>query len=116
MAYLNKVILIGNAGKDPETGSTPSGALIHEQTDWHNIVCWGKLANVCTQYVCKGSSLCVEGSISYRSWDDKTTGQKRYITEIIANNIQLLGSRPQQQDVRPEQNQQPQSSDDDIPF
>ena len=134
MAYLNKVILIGNVGKDPETGSTPSGASfakfslatsrkykgsdeqIHEQTDWHNIVCWGKLANVCTQYVCKGSSLCVEGAITYRSWDDKTTGQKRYITEIIANNIQLLGTRPQHQNAQPAQNQQPQPSEDDLPF
>lgn len=134
MAYLNKVILIGNVGKDPESGTTQSGKAYakfslatarkykgsdeqtHEQTEWHNVVCWGNLAGVCAQYVCKGSSLCVEGAITYRSWDDKTTGQKRYITEIIANNIQLLGTRPQQQDVRPAQNQQPQPSEDDIPF
>jgi single-strand DNA-binding protein len=136
MAYLNKVILIGNVGKDPESDTTQSGKAYakfslatarkykgsdeqtHEQTEWHNVVCWGKLADVCTQYVRKGNPLCVEGSISYRCWDDQTTGRKRYITEIIANNIQLLGARPQQQqqDARPEQNQQTQPSDDDLPF
>jgi single-strand DNA-binding protein len=134
MAYLNKVILIGNVGKDPETGSTPSGAsfskfslatsrkykgsdeLLHEQTDWHNVVCWGKLADVCAQLVKKGNQLCVEGAITYRSWDDRTTGQKRYTTEIIANNIQLLGTRPQQQNAQPAQNKQTQPSDDDLPF
>ena len=119
MAYLNKVILIGNVGKDPETGSTPSGASFSKfslatsrkykgsNLPQHTMLCHS---------VCKGSSLCVEGSISYRSWDDKTTGQKRYITEIIANNIQLLGSRPQQQNAQPAQNQQPQPSEDDLPF
>ena len=134
MAYLNKVILIGNVGEEPETGINPSGESFakfslatsrknkgwdeqtHEQTDWHNVVCWDNLAGVCAQYVCKGTPLCVEGAITYRSWDDRTTGQKRYTTEIVANNIQLLSTRPQHQNAQPAQNQQPQSSDEDLPF
>lgn len=109
MAYLNKVMLIGNLGKDPEIRMTNSGRKKvsfslatskryrdasgeqKEITDWHNIVGWGKTADIFEQLnVRKGTSLFVEGSISYRSWDDQSTGQKKYITEINLDVFQLL--------------------------
>lgn len=109
MAYLNKVMLIGNLGKDPEIRMTATGRKKvsfslatsrryrdaageqKEITDWHNIVGWGKTADIFEQLnVRKGTSLFVEGTISYRSWDDQNTGQKRYITEINLDVFQLL--------------------------
>ena len=109
MAYLNKVMLIGNLGKDPEIRMTATGRKKvsfslatseryrdasgeqKEITDWHNVVGWGKTADIFEQLnVRKGSSLFVEGSISYRSWDDQSTGQKKYITEINLDVFQLL--------------------------
>lgn len=109
MAYLNKVMLIGNLGKDPEIRMTVTGRKKvsfslatsrryrdaageqKEITDWHNVVGWGKTADIFEQLnVRKGTSLFVEGSISYRSWDDQSTGQKKYITEINLDVFQLL--------------------------
>ena len=109
MAYLNKVMLIGNLGKDPEIRMTATGRKKvsfslatskryrdaageqKEITDWHNVVGWGKTADIFEQLnVRKGTSLFVEGSISYRSWDDQSTGQKKYITEINLDVFQLL--------------------------
>jgi len=109
MAYLNKVMLIGNLGKDPEFSMTTTGRKKvsfslatsrryrdasgeqKEITDWHNVVGWGKTADIFEQLnVRKGTSLFVEGSVSYRSWDDQNTGQKRYITEINIDVFQLL--------------------------
>lgn len=109
MAYLNKVMLIGNLGRDPEIRMTATGRKKvsfslatskryrdasgeqKEITDWHNIVGWGKTADIFEQLnVRKGTSLFVEGSISYRSWDDQSTGQKKYITEINLDVFQLL--------------------------
>lgn len=111
MAYLNKVLLIGNTGKDPEFTVTQTGrkrATLSlattrryrdangeqkEQTDWHNLVAWGKTADVIESLgVHKGMPLFIEGSISYRSWND-TNGQKRYSTDVIIETFQLLGSR-----------------------
>lgn len=111
MAYLNKVLLIGNTGKDPEFTVTQTGrkrATLSlattrryrdangeqkEQTDWHNLVAWGKTADIIESLgVHKGMPLFVEGSISYRSWND-TNGQKRYSTDVIIETFQLLGSR-----------------------
>lgn len=114
MAYLNKVMLIGNVGKDPETRVTPSGRKkvsfslatsrryrdangeTREMTDWHNIVGWGKIADIIESLgVHKGMCLYVEGTLTYRSWDDQATGQKRYATDINMDTFQLLTPRSQ---------------------
>lgn len=108
---VNKVILVGRLGKDPEVKSTPSGTTVakfslatderftdkngekQERTEWHNIVAWGKLAEICGQYLRKGKLIFIEGSIRTDSWDDKESGQKKYRTEIIAREMQMLGSK-----------------------
>jgi single-strand DNA-binding protein len=109
---VNKVILIGNLGKDPETRYLPSGGAVanvtlatseswkdktsgeaKERTEWHNIVFYSKLAEIVGQYLKKGSQVYVEGSIRTRKWQDKE-GHDRYTTEIIANEMQMLGGRP----------------------
>ena len=108
MAGVNKVILIGNLGRDPELKYTPSGQPVatfslatterrtdkngqrQDRTEWHNIVAWGKLAELVNQYLKKGRSAYIEGRITNRSWDDRD-GNKKYRTEIIANQIQFLG-------------------------
>lgn len=108
---LNKVMLIGNLGADPEVRHTPSGASVanfnvatsrswnkdgkrEEKTDWHRIVAWDRLAEICQQYLKKGSKVYIEGRIETRSWDDAATGQKRYMTEVIANEMIMLDSAP----------------------
>jgi single-strand DNA-binding protein len=111
MASVNRVILIGRLGKDPEVRATPSGSNVakftiatderytdrngerQERTEWHNIVAWGKLAEICGQYLKKGKLVYIDGSIRTDSWDDKESGQKKYRTEIIANNMQMLDRR-----------------------
>jgi single-strand DNA-binding protein len=108
MASVNKVILVGNLGKDPEVRYTPSGQAVakfpvattdnwtdqsgnrQEKTEWHNVVVWGKQAENCGQYLSKGRQVYLEGSIRSRSYDDKD-GNKRYITEIVAQRVQFLG-------------------------
>jgi single-strand DNA-binding protein len=108
MASVNKVILIGNLGRDPEVRFTPSGRAVakfplattdswmdqesgrQERTEWHNIVVWGKQAESCGQYLAKGRQVYIEGSIRSRSYDDKD-GNKRYVTEIVAQKVQFLG-------------------------
>jgi single-strand DNA-binding protein len=108
---LNKAMLIGNLGRDPELRYTPSGVAVatftlatneswkdqdgntQERTEWHNIVAWRKLAEICGEYLKKGKKVFVEGRIQTRSYDDKNTGAKRYITEIVADNIIMLDSR-----------------------
>ncbi len=111
MASVNKVILVGNLGKDPEVRATPSGQNVakfsiattdrwkskvngqmEEKTEWHNIVAWGRLAELCRDYLAKGRSVYVEGSLQTRTWDDKE-GKKHYMTEVVAQTIQFLGSR-----------------------
>jgi single-strand DNA-binding protein len=107
---VNKVILVGNLGKDPEVRFTPSGRAVakfplatsevwndtegqrQERTEWHNIVVWGKQAESCGQYLAKGRQVFVEGGIRTRQYDDKD-GNRRYITEIIAQRVQFLGGR-----------------------
>ncbi len=116
MAYLNKVMLIGNVGKDPEIRMTTANRKrvsfslatsrrykdnngeTKEQTEWHNIVGWGNIAGIIEQLgVRKGASLFIEGSVTYRSWDDPNgQGQKRYQTEIVMDSFQLLTPRTQQ--------------------
>ena len=106
----NKVILLGNVGKDPEVRHLESGIAVAsftlatterykdrngtltDNTEWHNIVCWRNLAEISEKYVTKGSQLFIEGKIRTRSWTDQT-GVKRYTTEIIADNIRLLGKK-----------------------
>src|SRR5436305_4335684 len=108
---INKVILVGRLGKDPEIRSTPGGQTVakfsvatderftdkngekQERTEWHNIVAWGKLAEICGQYLRKGKLVYIEGKIRTDSWDDKESGQKKYRTEIIADTMKMLDRR-----------------------
>ena len=108
---VNKVILLGNTGKDPEVSFLPSGMAVakfglatsdkfkdkqgnqQERTEWHNLVAFGKLAEIIRDYVKKGNKLYVEGSLRTSSWEDKTSGQKRYKTEVIVSEISLLSGR-----------------------
>lgn len=108
---VNKVILVGNLGKDPELRYTPSGAAVatfslattnpfkdkegNKQTEWHNIVAWRQLAEICGKFLHKGKQVYIEGRIQTRSYDDRD-GNKRYITEIVADQMQMLGSRDDQ--------------------
>ncbi len=87
MKSVNKVILIGNLGKDPEIKHT------QQRTEWHNIVLWERLAEVAGEYLKKGGKVYIEGRIRTESWDDKQTGQKKYITKIIGSDLVLLGGR-----------------------
>jgi len=110
---LNKVLLIGNVGKDPEIRHLESGASVatitlatsekfkdrnsgesKELTEWHTIVAWRQLADLASNYIKKGSQIFVEGRLRSRSWDDQN-GMKHYATEILADSIQLLGKRPE---------------------
>lgn len=151
MASLNRVTLIGFCGKDPEIRYLDSGiavaslsiattergytlangTVVPERSEWHNIVAWRGLAEVCEKYIKKGSQLYVEGKLQTRSYDKN--GQTLYRTDIIAETIQMLGKRPegQQQSQQPAQNTQPgpvpptmpgaseafpTESSDDLPF
>jgi single-strand DNA-binding protein len=106
---INKVILIGNLGKDPEVRFTPSGQAVanfniatseswtdkttgqkQERTEWHRIVVWGKLGELCGEYLKKGRQCYVEGRLQTREWTDKE-GKKKYTTEVVANTVQFLG-------------------------
>ena len=108
---INKVILVGRLGKDPEIRSTPQGTTVakftvatdekftdragekQERTEWHNVVAWGKLGEICGPYLRKGKLVYIEGSIRTDSWDDKESGQKKYRTEIVANTMKMLDRR-----------------------
>lgn len=112
MRGVNKVILVGNLGRDPEVRYLPSGGAVanvtiatseawrdkntgqqQEQTEWHRVVFYGKLAEIAGEYLKKGSKVYVEGSLHTRKWQDKQTGQDKYSTEIKANTMQMLDSR-----------------------
>jgi single-strand DNA-binding protein len=108
---VNKVILLGNVGKDPEIKSTAGGIMVanfsiatsdrtkdkdgnwQDRTEWHNLVAFQRTAEIIRDYVKKGAKLYVEGKIQTRSWDDKTSGEKKYRTEIIVNDLSLLSGR-----------------------
>ena len=109
---INKVILIGNLGADPEIRHMPNGAAVaninlatseswkdkntgelQERTEWHRVVLFQRLAEIVAEYLKKGSKVYIEGRLQTRKWQDKTTGQDRYTTEIIANEMQMLDSR-----------------------
>jgi single-strand DNA-binding protein len=108
---VNKVILVGHLGKDPEVKYTPSGTPVakfslatnerykdkegnwQDRTEWHNIVAWQRTAEIVGEYCKKGSQVYLEGRLRTDSWDDKQTGQKKYRTEIVVNDLVLLGGR-----------------------
>ncbi len=108
---VNKVILIGNLGKDPEVKYTPSGTPVakltlatnerfkdkagewQDRTEWHNVVAWQRLAEIAGEYLKKGSKVYIEGRLQTRSWEDKQTNQKKYMTEVVAADLVLLGGR-----------------------
>ena len=135
---MNKVMLIGNVGRDPETKITTTGTKkvsfslatsqkykdaageYKEKTQWHNIVCWGKLGDLIEKMIFKGSSLFIEGEITYRKWEDQNGIQKTF-TEINGNNFQILGARTNEQ--KRDQNQSSSqdnyvddNEDNDLPF
>lgn len=111
MPSVNKAILIGNLGRDPEIRYIPSGQAVasfsvattesftdrngtrQERTDWHNITVWGKQAELCSQYLKKGRQVYIEGRISYQQYEAKDGSGKRYRTEIVAQRVQFLGGR-----------------------
>lgn len=105
---VNKVILLGNVGKDPEVRATQGGTVVasfslatadrvkvngnwQDSTEWHNLVAFGRTAEIVRDYIRKGSQLYVEGKIQTRSWDDRESGEKKYRTEIIVNELSMLG-------------------------
>jgi single-strand DNA-binding protein len=108
---VNKVILIGNLGKDPEVKYTPQGTPVakialatnerfkdkagewQDRTEWHNVVLWQRLAEVAGEYLKKGGKVYIEGRLQTRSWDDKTSGQKKYMTEVVASELIMLSGR-----------------------
>jgi len=139
---INKVILIGNLGGDPELRSTPSGSAVasftvatneswtgkdgqkQERTEWHRVVAWSRLAEICGQYLRKGSQVYIEGRLQTREWEDKQ-GNQRKTTEIIARDMQMLGGRRDGEGG--DRQQQPAATpefaaetvkieDDDLPF
>jgi single-strand DNA-binding protein len=135
---LNKVILIGNLGKDPEVSYLASGVPVakfsvatgerwkdndgnlQEKTEWHNIVAWRKLAEICGQYLKKGSKVYLEGKLQTRSWDDKNTGVKKYMTEIVVDDMIMLDSKGQsmesQGDAAPSIPEAGGAEKEDLPF
>lgn len=137
MAGVNKVILVGNLGKDPEVQTFDNGikkatfslatstnvknkeGVLTEETEWHKVVVWRKLAETAEQYLHKGSLLFVEGRLRSHSWDDKD-GNKRYTTEVIADNFTMLGPRKDQagngEPVASPEHEAPNSPIDDLPF
>jgi single-strand DNA-binding protein len=116
---VNKVFLLGNVGKDPEIRTTGGGMTVAsfslataerakgadgqwtDKTEWHNLVCFQRTAEIVRDYVKKGTQVFVEGKIQTRSWDDKTSGEKKYKTEILVNDLSLLGGRGEGGGERP---------------
>ncbi len=141
MASLNKVMLIGNLGKDPEVRYTPSGQAVasfslatsekfksksgewEERTEWHNITLWGKLAEIAGEYLSKGKTVYIEGRLQTRKWQDKN-GNDRYTTDIVGDKMQMLspmGERrgsdgPSETSGGGGGYEEPPFQDDDIPF
>ncbi|MDR3491922.1 MAG: single-stranded DNA-binding protein [Gammaproteobacteria bacterium] len=143
---VNKVILVGNLGKDPEVRYTPNGLAVanitiatteawkdkasgenQEKTEWHRVVMYNRLAEITGEYLRKGSKVFIEGRLQTRKWQDKTSGQDRYTTEIVADTLEMLGksngaaseSTPaatQDKAVEAPQAEAVDSFDDDIPF
>ena len=139
MAGINKVILVGRLGRDPEVRYTPSGATVanfsiatsdewkdketgqkQEKTEWHKIVAWRRLGEICGEYLRKGKQVYIEGKLQTRSWEDRD-GNKRYTTEIVAQSMQMLDAQPRDMKVDPADPGFPVEEpitvpEDDIPF
>lgn len=141
MSGVNKVILVGRLGADPETKAVGQSTVArlniatsekwvkdgqtHERTEWHRVTVWGKLAEICGKHLSKGRQVYVEGKLQTRQWEDQQ-GQKRYTTEIVANTVQFLGDAPSGQQRNQGSNQdfgfqdfgpEPSfNSNDEIPF
>lgn len=133
MAGLNKVMIIGNLGKDPEMRFTANGSAVanfsvavsrqysagdgerREETEWFRVVAWNKLAELCNQYLQKGRRVYVEGRLQTRSWDGQD-GQKRYSTEVIANEVQFLDRAASGVEAREGGEGEFSSDPDDLPF
>jgi single-strand DNA-binding protein len=138
---VNKVILVGNVGQDPEVKYTASGVPVakvsiatnerfkdrneqwQDRTEWHSVVAWQRLAEFVGEYVRKGSKLYLEGKVQTSSWEERQSGERKYRTEIVARDIVLLGSRdngPQGRGEMPSGQSSPEPvpgvADDDIPF
>jgi single-strand DNA-binding protein len=138
---VNKVILVGNVGLDPEVKYTPSGVPVarvslatnerfkdgndqwQDRTKWHSIVAWQRLAEIVGEYVRKGTKLYIEGKLQTTSWQDRQSGEKKYRTEIVARDLVLLGSRENGQNAAAQAagygsdtEPAPAVVDDDIPF
>jgi len=135
MTGINKVILLGNLGQDPETRFTAGGTAVckfslatsrkftgkdgqkQEKTEWHRIVAWAKLAEICGKYLTKGKQVVIEGRIEYGSYEKD--GVKHYTTDIIAENMQMLGGGADNRSQESESRFEPPAGgvpDDDIPF
>lgn len=150
MSSVNKVILVGRLGKDPEVKYTPNGAPVakftlatdevfkdrageqQRRTEWHTIIAWNKLAEICGEYLVKGKQVYIEGSIRSRQWEDQS-GNKRTAYEIVARDMRMLGSRADSEragaapsrgaaapgpemDSAPSPPPSPEITDEDIPF
>lgn len=134
MRGVNKVILIGTCGKDPETRYLPSGGAVtnisiatseqwkdkatgekQERTEWHNVVLFNRLGEIAGEYLKKGSKVYVEGSLRTRKWQDKN-GQDRYTTEIVAADMQMLGGGKRDEVDAPQKSESYAGLNDDIPF
>ena len=135
MSGINKVIVIGNLGKDPEVRYTQDGTPVcnfnvatsdewkdkrsgekRERTEWHNIVAWNKLAEICGEYLAKGRKVYIEGKLQTRKWET-STGETRYTTEIVASDVQFLGDRSGKESSGQKSQEAPKvPNDDDIPF
>jgi single-strand DNA-binding protein len=136
MSGVNKAILVGRLGNDPEVRYTPDGTAVanfsiatseewkdkdtgekKERTEWHRIVAWRKLGEICGEYLSKGRQVYIEGKLQTRSWEDKD-GNTKYTTEIIASDVQFLGNRDSDATQREGATDRstPQPEDDDIPF
>jgi single-strand DNA-binding protein len=142
---VNKVILVGNVGKDPEVKYTPTGTPVakfslatnekykdrsdewQERTEWHNILAWQRLAEIVGEYVKKGAKLYIEGKLQTSSWEDRESGTKKYRTEIVARDLVLLGSQQNDGDTEDRSNRNgdqrhsayassAEITDEDIPF
>lgn len=123
MKSVNRVTLIGNVGKDPESKFTPSGVAVtklslatnerfkdksgewQDKTEWHNLISFQKTSEIISEYVKKGSKIYIEGRLQTSSWEDKQSGEKKYKTEIVVNDLVLLDGKPEKQET-----------DEEIPF
>jgi single-strand DNA-binding protein len=120
MAGLNKVMIIGNLGKDPEMRSWKNQeGQLQEETEWFSVEAWGKLAEITNEYLSKGKKVYVEGRLRTHSWEDQTTGEKKYRTNVVATDVQFIeprGSQSGDGGLGDSQAAEPAQSFDEMPF